>query len=270
MKKNRKLVLSSLVVLSLGACTQQNETSAERAVVEKTTQAIESVTSETLETAETVIVENVEEFKVAVGEKLESVAELSENAAELVVDQAPLENSVLDTVVNSAVVEEAVSETDTVAAQTKMAAKDATPLPVIDSVVEQKAAIVSPNDSPVAEPAALVEQTPAFVPLNGSWVKKSQSIQGQWQIVQREGTAFLVLSDDFKTRKAPDLKFVLSKLSVDEVNNKNAMQGAKLISLLESVKGSQSYRLPDDYTSYKSLLLHCEKYTKLWGAASLK
>ncbi len=104
---------------------------------------------------------------------------------------------------------------------------------------------------------------------SGVWTKKSNKIKGSWSIEQRDYGAYLVLDEAFKTRNAPDLKFVLSNGSVDSVNNKNAMQGALFVENLKSNKGAQSYRLPDNYTDYSTLLLHCEKFSKLWGAAAI-
>jgi len=106
---------------------------------------------------------------------------------------------------------------------------------------------------------------------SGAWEKKSQKIKGTWSIVEQDGGFVLNLSEDFKTRNAPDLKLVLTKASLAETNNNNALADTHvIISLLESNKGAQSYALPDDYADYDTLLIHCEKYSKLWGGASLK
>ena len=108
-----------------------------------------------------------------------------------------------------------------------------------------------------------------FDPIRGDWTKKSQKIAGQWLIETRDGQAFLVLGDDFKTRNAPDLKFVLSNTSVSDVTNKNAMNNALFVANLKSPSGEQIYVLPENFHEYSTLLLHCEKYTKLWGAAAI-
>lgn len=98
------------------------------------------------------------------------------------------------------------------------------------------------------------------------WTKKSQSIAGTWVIA--DGTLTLT---GFSTRKAPDLKIFLSPQTVDRLSNRNAENGAVLIAPLKSPKGDQSYPLPADIdlTQFKSILIHCQKYTKLWGAADL-
>ncbi len=105
--------------------------------------------------------------------------------------------------------------------------------------------------------------------LAGTWTKKEQKISGSWTIEARDDGHYLVLDESFQTRKAPDLKFVLSHQPLDQVTSKTAMQNAQIVSPLLSNKGQQSYKLPSDYANYSTLLLHCEQYSKLWGATSL-
>ncbi|MFK7865506.1 MAG: DM13 domain-containing protein [Pseudohongiellaceae bacterium] len=105
--------------------------------------------------------------------------------------------------------------------------------------------------------------------VSGEWVKKERKISGMWTIEDRVDGAYLVLDENFKTRKAPDLKFILSNQSIDSVTSKNAMEGAQVVALLQSTRGEQSYKLPDNYTDFSTLLLHCEQYSKLWGGTSL-
>ena len=105
---------------------------------------------------------------------------------------------------------------------------------------------------------------------SGSWTKKAQTIHGTWSIVEKDDGHYLVLSEDFKTRKAPDLKLILSNFSTAEAHNKNALMGGVVIAPLKSAKGEQSYKLPDNFSEFQTLLLHCEKYSKLWGVAQLK
>ena len=106
----------------------------------------------------------------------------------------------------------------------------------------------------------------------GAWNKKTASIQGSWSIVEEGGSRFLVLSDDFRTKKAPDLKLFLSPQELSSVNGKNATDRAVLIGALQRVRGGQRYGIPDgvDLDEYPTLLLHCEKYSKLWGAATIR
>lgn len=110
----------------------------------------------------------------------------------------------------------------------------------------------------------------SFADADGVWTKKAQKIKGSWSIEQTDTGAVLTLSEDFKTRNAPDLKLMLSKQLLSEANGKNALTNAILIAPLKSNKGGQSYPLPDDYKDYDTLLLHCEKFSKLWGGATIQ
>lgn len=105
---------------------------------------------------------------------------------------------------------------------------------------------------------------------SGSWTKKEKAIKGTWSIVEKDGKKVISLKG-FSTKKAPDLKIFLSPQTVGGVTAKNAVKGSVLVSKLKSHKGDQSYVLPAgvDLSKYKSVIIHCEKYTKLWGAAAL-
>ena len=105
----------------------------------------------------------------------------------------------------------------------------------------------------------------------GSWTKKRYSIEGTWQIVEEGGKHWVILDGKFKTKNAPDLKLFLSKTSAGDLGDKNAISGAAFIAELKSNKGAQRYEIPAsiDVDAYNTLVLHCEKYTKLWGVAPL-
>lgn len=107
--------------------------------------------------------------------------------------------------------------------------------------------------------------------LGGTWTKKSQSISGSWQIVETADGHYLELDDSFKTRRAPDLKLFLSPRAAADVTAQNATSGSVLIAKLDSAKGAQRYKLPADIDidDFETLVLHCEKYTKLWGVSTL-
>ncbi len=106
---------------------------------------------------------------------------------------------------------------------------------------------------------------------SGVWSKKSFKSSGDWSIVKEGDRMLIKLSDDFKTRKAPDLKIFLSPLAAADANGKNATNGSMLIAPLSSNKGAQTYEIPAgvDLADYKSILIHCEAYSKLWSAADL-
>ncbi|MEM8985261.1 MAG: DM13 domain-containing protein [Pseudomonadota bacterium] len=105
----------------------------------------------------------------------------------------------------------------------------------------------------------------------GAWTKKSFKVAGDWSIVRENGKTYIDLSADFKTRNAPDLKVFLSPQEAKSTTGKNATDGALLVAPLSSNKGAQRFELPEgvDLASYKSVLIHCHAYSKLWSAADL-
>jgi Electron transfer DM13 len=104
-----------------------------------------------------------------------------------------------------------------------------------------------------------------------SWTKKSNKITGQWEIARTDAGLVIRFGDDFKTKKAPDLKVFLSTQSVKSANGNNATNGATMVAKLKSVKGGSKYLLKGvaDLSSFDSLLIHCEQYSKLWGGVDL-
>ena len=106
---------------------------------------------------------------------------------------------------------------------------------------------------------------------SGGWRKKSFSVAGNWTVSSENGVTRIDLDNQFSTKNAPDLKIFLSPLSPDELTGRNATQGALLISPLQSNKGAQSYTVPagTNLSRYKTILIHCEAYSKLWSVSGL-
>ena len=104
-----------------------------------------------------------------------------------------------------------------------------------------------------------------------SFFKKKYKIKGSWSLVERDGKTFVSFSDDFKTKKGPDLKVFLSPKAAADVNGKNAVEGSLLLSKLNSNKGAQEYEIPagTDLSQYETVLVHCEAYSILWGGGSI-
>lgn len=104
-----------------------------------------------------------------------------------------------------------------------------------------------------------------------SFFKKKYTIKGTWSLVERNGKSFIVFSDDFKTKNGPDLKIFLSPTSADDVNGKNAIDGAINIGALSRNKGAQEYEIPagTDLSKFSTVLVHCEAYSILWGGGAL-
>ncbi len=107
---------------------------------------------------------------------------------------------------------------------------------------------------------------------SGSWIKKSYTVNGRWEIIKKESGHLLRLDEDFSAKKAPDLKIFLSPLSADEINSKNALKGSVPVSELKEYKGKLEFDIPNSISigTFKTLLIHCEEYGVLWSAARLK
>ncbi len=105
----------------------------------------------------------------------------------------------------------------------------------------------------------------------GGWVSKQYSIQGGWEISQKNGQTVIRFSDDFKTKAGPDLKVFLSKKNISDVTGRNATQDAIQLDVLASNKGAQEYVLPQgvSLSDFSSLLIHCEAYSVLWGGSAI-
>ncbi|MBX2851000.1 MAG: DM13 domain-containing protein [Phycisphaeraceae bacterium] len=107
---------------------------------------------------------------------------------------------------------------------------------------------------------------------SGTWSKKTYSASGTWKIVKNGDDHFVVLDSKFKTKSAPDLKLFLTKSKASSLTGKNATKNAVRIAKLKSNKGAQRYKLPKGTSpaDYKTLIIHCEKYSKLWVTGTLK
>lgn len=79
------------------------------------------------------------------------------------------------------------------------------------------------------------------------------------------------LDEDFKTKSAPDLKLFLSKKQPEAINGRNAIDDSAFLAKLNSTKGAQEYKIPDDVNieDYNTIILHCQRFSKLWGASTL-
>ena len=110
----------------------------------------------------------------------------------------------------------------------------------------------------------------------GSFTADSRSItfQGNWKIVQEGEAYFVELADNFKAKKAPDLKLFFSTINAQDISSNNAADTDKsvLIAPLTSYQGTARYPIPPGINpaEYKTLLVHCQKYTKLWGGSPLQ
>ena len=106
---------------------------------------------------------------------------------------------------------------------------------------------------------------------SGTWTPGGYEIEGGWSVVEEDGERFVDLDEDFRTRRAPDLKIFLSPLGLAEIGDGNATEGAVLIAVLEKAKGAQRYAVDGDVDldAYQTIVIHCELYSKYWGGATL-
>ncbi len=107
----------------------------------------------------------------------------------------------------------------------------------------------------------------------GTFQKKKEKIAGTFTIKKNGDKTVLELSDDFKTRSGPDLQIIISPVAFEKVNGKNALKsGAVSIAPLKSNKGGQVFEIPADMNlaDMSCILIHCVKYSRLWGGAPLQ
>ena len=102
--------------------------------------------------------------------------------------------------------------------------------------------------------------------------QKERKIQGHWEIAKVGKKHILRLGEDFDTKSGPDLKVIFSTQSVQSASGESALKDGKIIAPLKDDEGSQSYDLGADFQlkKYRSILIHCEEYTKLWGGTALR
>jgi hypothetical protein len=106
--------------------------------------------------------------------------------------------------------------------------------------------------------------TAAVVKLQGTFMGiGSEKVAGQAKIYLQKERYYLAL-ENFTTTNGPDLKVYLSQQA--EPNN--------FIKLgdLKSTNGNQVYDITGmpDFTKYKYVLIHCERFNHLYGSAQLK
>ncbi len=130
------------------------------------------------------------------------------------------------------------------------------------------ATISLPNDSFAQDKIAQTDET---VEISYNFIKKHYSITGNAKIIKTSDETEIVFSEDFETRSGPDLKVYLSKLSISDLKDASVGPNSLKLGVLKSRKGAQSYVIPEDISlkNYKSIVIHCEAYSKLWGGFDL-
>ena len=119
---------------------------------------------------------------------------------------------------------------------------------------------------------AIIFTTASFAQKGNTWVKKYYTVSGNWSVETNGEKTYIVLHSDFKTSKGPDLKLFLTKKNAATIGKSEAVQKyGVLLGDLKSYKGEQRYLIPNNISisEFKSLVVHCQKYTKVWGAAAI-
>lgn len=107
---------------------------------------------------------------------------------------------------------------------------------------------------------------------SGVWTSKGYESAGNWRIIREATQTFVELDANFSTQRAPDLKIFLSPRELSELNGDNATEGAFLVSPLTSNSGAQRYEIAGEkqLSEYRSIIIHCQQFSKLWSGAPLE
>ncbi len=107
---------------------------------------------------------------------------------------------------------------------------------------------------------------------SGTFTNKSKrKLRGTWIIRKENGAHTLSFQEGFNAPWGPDLKVFLSPLPADEVTGKNATDSSLSLGNLKSRKKPSAYEIPSgtDLGAYRSVVIHCEAFSALWGAGPL-
>ncbi|MEM7594828.1 MAG: DM13 domain-containing protein [Cyanobacteria bacterium P01_A01_bin.83] len=104
----------------------------------------------------------------------------------------------------------------------------------------------------------------------GQFIGVEHPITGKVQIIEENGTKYLVIGQDFQSDRGPDLKVILHKASIVE----QSLQEEDYVNLgaLKSFSGSQRYLIPAQINldEYQSVAIWCEKFNATFGYALVK
>ena len=108
-------------------------------------------------------------------------------------------------------------------------------------------------------------------PASATFVKKRYNIKGTWSVTEQDGRSVIKFNDDFKTKGGPDLKLYLSSNTISDLDSGSVEGTSRKLGILKSNRGAQSYIIPKDVnlSDYKSVVIHCEAFSVLWGGFDL-
>lgn len=106
---------------------------------------------------------------------------------------------------------------------------------------------------------------------SGDFTRKNKTLKGSYEVIQENGQTIIRFADNFKASNGPDLKVFLSPQSIETAKGRNATSGSVLLGFVKSNKGAQDYVVPAgiDLANFGSVLIHCEKFSVLWGGGNI-
>ena len=105
------------------------------------------------------------------------------------------------------------------------------------------------------------------------WINKDEITIGDWSITTINKETILTFHENFITPDGPDLKLFLSAKDINEIGvNERIQDDGLFLNELKAIVGKQEYILPENevLSNYKSLVIHCEKYTVVWGGTNIE
>jgi len=121
-----------------------------------------------------------------------------------------------------------------------------------------------------AEKETMEAMSDADIEKSGSFIKGAHPTSGSIKVVQKDGAAFAILSDDFKSDSGPELHVMLT----EHPNPKNSrdLHSGELVDLgiLKSTEGTQTYSIPlDKVGKLKNAVIYCKPFRVIFGSAAL-
>ncbi|SEC94698.1 Electron transfer DM13 [Tenacibaculum sp. MAR_2009_124] len=104
-----------------------------------------------------------------------------------------------------------------------------------------------------------------------NWVPKNYTITGIWNFSIKSNVKYLVFGEDFKTNRGPDVKVYLSKKRIEDIDKRESVDEGGVFLGEIKFSGSQEFKIPESINlkEYKSIVVHCQKYSAVWGGSNI-
>ena len=167
--------------------------------------------------------------------------------------------------INDARLAEAKAQAETEAQEKAEAERKAQELATEKAKAAEQARIEAEKQAAAAAKTASTPQTLA----SGNFWKVEVATSGSVKFIKTGNTQTIQITN-LNTSSAPDLGIYLSKAG--SIPSSAGISWAIKLTQLRSHKGTQTYSVPAniDLSQYKSIAIHCTKYNKLFGSASLR